>query len=245
MEMYASSGTSRGGVLEANGAASVKYRAKDIIVTMHGLDAKLQALDAQLDDRMDDSQRLNVENAIKSREKALFPVYEQIAVQFCDLHDTPGRMKAVGVIEKEVVWKESRSFFYWRLRRKLAEFDLRKKMQNAVLVGRASGKLHSMEASAMMEKWFLETTGFTSDKWNDDKMMLSWMAQSHEDLERKVTDLAKESVVQEVYNVLTNVESNSAKVGTAGIVDGISRAYKAMAKSDQDTLKDLILAALK
>merc|ERR1712157_104994 len=32
---YGSSKTSRGGVLEANGAATVKYRTKDLIVTMH------------------------------------------------------------------------------------------------------------------------------------------------------------------------------------------------------------------
>ena len=33
---------------------------------------------------------------IKQREKALFGVFQQIAVHFADLHDTPGRMKAKG-----------------------------------------------------------------------------------------------------------------------------------------------------
>lgn len=49
-------------------------------------------------------------------------------MQFADLHDTPGRMEARGAIRKAVPWSESRSFFYWRLRRRLAEFDLRKQV---------------------------------------------------------------------------------------------------------------------
>lgn len=47
-------------------------------------------------------------------------------MQFADLHDTPGRMQARGAIRKIVPWASSRSFFYWRLKRRLAEFELRK-----------------------------------------------------------------------------------------------------------------------
>jgi acetyl-CoA carboxylase/biotin carboxylase 1 len=54
-----------------------------------------------------------------------------VAVQFADLHDTPGRMAAVGVIRRAVPWAEARSFFYWRLRRRLAEFHLRKEVRSA------------------------------------------------------------------------------------------------------------------
>lgn len=52
----------------------------------------------------------------------------KVAVQFADLHDTPGRMEARGAVRKVVSWSESRSFFFWRLRRRLAEFDLRKQV---------------------------------------------------------------------------------------------------------------------
>jgi hypothetical protein len=58
---------------------------------------------------------------IKAREKALLPVYHQVATAFADLHDTPGRMSAKGVIRRVVSWEHSRTFFYWRLRRRLAE----------------------------------------------------------------------------------------------------------------------------
>lgn len=53
-----------------------------------------------------------------------------MAVQFADLHDTPGRMQAVGVIRRMVPWQQARSFFYWRLRRRLAEFHLRDQVGN-------------------------------------------------------------------------------------------------------------------
>lgn len=57
----------------------------------------------------------------------------KVAVQFADLHDTPGRMEARGAVRKVVPWSESRSFFYWRLRRRLAEFDLRKQVPHVVV----------------------------------------------------------------------------------------------------------------
>merc|ERR1711981_317084 len=88
-----------------------------------------------------------VQRKIVKREALLLPVYEQIAVKFCELHDTPGRMKAVGAIRKELEWSMSRIFFYWRLRRKLAEFDLRKKMVEAGKVGRSLQQMTPIEAS--------------------------------------------------------------------------------------------------
>ena len=88
MEMYASTDSARGGVLEANGAASVKYRVKDLLKTMHRLDEKLIALTKKLECSDDDQGE--VKKSISKRENKLLPVYEQIAVQFCELHDTPG-----------------------------------------------------------------------------------------------------------------------------------------------------------
>ena len=37
---------------------------------------------------------------VRQREKKLAGVYQQIAVQFADLHDTPGRMAATGAVRK-------------------------------------------------------------------------------------------------------------------------------------------------
>jgi len=225
MEMYASSRTARGGVLEANGAASVKYRTKDLIVTMHRLDDQLQALDKQL--ASDEKAKQSIQEEIVKREHALLPVYEQISVQFCELHDTPGRMKAVGVIEREVEWIESRNFFYWRLRRKLAEYDLRKKLIEATQVGRAVATLAPVEASNVVKKWFSETPGMSEAAWEDDKLLLSWMGERYAELEQKVLAYTKQCVVEEVVQVMT-AGGNTAVVGTAGIVEGVGEAYKKM-----------------
>lgn len=47
MEMYAAS-EARGGVLEPNGAAEIKFRQKDYVATAHRLDPALKALDGKL-----------------------------------------------------------------------------------------------------------------------------------------------------------------------------------------------------
>jgi len=227
MEMYATSGTARGGVLEANGAASVKYRTKDLLKTMHRLDETLVGLDKKLAAETSDEAKASIQLQIVKRERALLPVYEQIAVQFCELHDTPGRMKAVGVIEKEVEWTESRTFFYWRLRRKLAEFDLRKKLIEATEVGRAVATLTPLEASNVVKGWFLETPGMKEASWNDDKLLLSWMGERYAELEEKVLSYTKRCVVEEIVQVMTS-GGTTAVVGTAGIVEGVGEAYKKM-----------------
>ena len=240
MEMYAAKGSARGGVLEANGAASVKYRAKDLIKTMHRLDDKLKELDQQLA-AAGDSHNLKIQEQITDREQSLLPVYEQIAVQFCELHDTPGRMKAVGVIQQEVEWASSRSFFYWRLRRKLAEFDLRKKLIDAAEVGRGVKSLEPLEASGMIKQWFIETPNMAEAMWDDDRAFLQWMAGNHGLLEQNVLNYTKEVVVQEVVQVMT-AGGTTAKVGTRGIVEGVSRAMQLMSPEDRQQVKDLLSA---
>jgi len=235
MEMYASK-NSRGGVLEANGAANVKYRTKDLLQTMHRLDDRLKELDCKLHGCTSPPEKMKVQDEISNREKALLPVYEQIAVQFCDLHDTPGRMKAVGVISKDIEWEESRVYFFWRLRRKLAEFDLRKKMQQSAEVGRGLKAMTPQEASLMLKGWFLETSGLSEEMWDDDKVMLSWMAQNNEELESRVINLTKANVTEEVFRVVT-AGGNTARIGTAGVLDGLSLAYKIMSKDDKHEFK--------
>ena len=239
MEMYAAKGTARGGVLEANGAASVKYRSKDLIDTMHRLDDKLIELDSQLAFCADETEKATVKETIRSRELSLLPVYEQISVQFCELHDTPGRMKAVGVIEKEVEWSQARTFFYWRLRRKLAEFDLRKKLVDAAEVGRGVKSLEPLQATSMIKQWFVETPNMMDSMWDDDKVVLSWMATNNAMLEQNVEAYTKEVVIQEVLQVMT-AGGNTARVGTAGIVEGLGRAMDLMSPEDRNKTKQLL-----
>lgn len=245
MEMYASSGTARGGVLEANGAASVKYREKDLLKTMDRLDGKLISLKEKLSKiGIDSNEAAEIKKEIETRQKSLLPVYAQIAVQFCELHDTPGRMKATGVIEKEVEWTQSRSFFFWRLRRKLAEFDFRKNIVEASNVGRGISKLPPLKASGMIKEWFLQSTGVSQQDWSDDKKVLEWMGNSHYELEGKVLDLTKKYVADEVILAMT-ASGNTAKIGSAGIIDGITKACAEMDAVRQEEFKEALKKSLK
>lgn len=242
MEMYATKGTARGGVLEANGLASVKYRTKDLLTTMHRLDHELISLDTELANVEKDEQ-LNVQQKIRERESRLLPVYEQIAIQFCDLHDTTGRMHAVGVIEGEIEWKSSRSFFYWRLRRKLAEFDLRTQIVRASLVGRGIKSPSLADASRLIEHWFNETPDLKGASWRDDKIVLGWMAERHDYLQEKILSYTRKIVSDEVFNVMT-AGGNTARVGIHGIAKGIRQALLTMSDEEREAAKKALLDAL-
>ena len=233
MEMYAASGTARGGVLEANGAASVKYRTKDLIATMHRLDNTLIDLDVQASVAGEDAKEVILEE-ISDREKALLPVYEQIAVQFCELHDTPGRMKSVGVIRAAVDWPDARSFFHWRLRRQLAIFDLRRQLMEAASVGRGVRSLSAISAGNLIRDWFLET--HPVDEWEEDRVVLNWMAKDFKLLEQKIHQYASETVAQEVVQVMT-AGGRTANVGIDGIMEGLGLALQQMAHSDRERVK--------
>ncbi|KYK69048.1 acetyl-CoA carboxylase ACC1 [Toxoplasma gondii TgCatPRC2] len=123
MEMYADA-NARGGVLEPPGICEIKYRAADQKALMHRVDDVLKELDKQLQDCQTASDAIDLKEKIKRREAALEPLYLSIARFYADLHDRPERMKARGVISSIVNWKNSRTFFYWRAKRRLLQDDL-------------------------------------------------------------------------------------------------------------------------
>ena len=51
-----------------------------------------------------------------------------MAHEFADLHDKAPRMKKKGVIREILQWRHARKFFYWRIRRRLLECDLRREI---------------------------------------------------------------------------------------------------------------------
>lgn len=58
---------------------------------------------------------------MRSREKELSGLYGQIARKFADLHDTPERMMAKGVLTDVVQWEDARRYFVKRLGQRLAD----------------------------------------------------------------------------------------------------------------------------
>lgn len=129
MEMYADV-ESRGGVLEPDGVVSIKYRKEKMIETMIRLDSTYGHLRRTLTEKKLSLEKQNdLTKRLKIRERQLIPIYNQISIQFADLHDRSTRMLVKGVIRKELEWKKSRRFLYWRLRRRLNEGQVIKRLQ--------------------------------------------------------------------------------------------------------------------
>lgn len=152
MESYADP-ESRGGVLEPEGTVEVKYKEKDLVKTINRLDpviAQWRQRIAQLDGK---EQASELEIQIKERVNALLHVYHTVAVHYADLHDTPERMLEKGCITEIVAWRESRHWFYWRLRRVL----LQTRLVAQILATQQS--LQFDEAKSMLNRWFLEDRG--------------------------------------------------------------------------------------
>lgn len=85
--------------MEPEGTVEIKYRMKDIVKTMSRLDAAYGELQARLKrEKLASGEQKEVEEKLKAREETLASIYHQIAVQFAELHDTPGRMQEKGCI---------------------------------------------------------------------------------------------------------------------------------------------------
>ncbi|KAK4531784.1 hypothetical protein CCYA_CCYA09G2641 [Cyanidiococcus yangmingshanensis] len=105
------------------------------------------------------------------QEQALVPIFRQIAMAFADLHDTPGRMQHKRAIRRIVSWRTSRTFFYWRLRRRLAEEELRSR----VLL--ADPELSPPELDALLRKWArAHDPALEGDVYDlDDPSVVQWL----------------------------------------------------------------------
>ena len=157
--------------MEPAGIVAIKYRQPELVKTANRLDRVLVGLHQQLNA----AQRTNNTTAVADlakqiahRTKNVLGTYLQIATHFADLHDTPGRMAAKHVIHGTVPWRRSRSFFYWRLRRRLAEFALRKHVQDEIGGGNGGGNgggktTTSLEqCSALIKQWFIDSQSKTT-----------------------------------------------------------------------------------
>uniref|UniRef100_A0A3P8N7A8 acetyl-CoA carboxylase n=1 Tax=Astatotilapia calliptera TaxID=8154 RepID=A0A3P8N7A8_ASTCA len=172
MELYADR-ESRGGVLEAEGTVEIKYRRKDLLKTMKRLDSVYASLAEQLGKAsfyLSDKECKELEAKLKAREEFLLPIYHQVAVQFVDLHDTPGRMQEKGVINDILDWKNARSFFYWRLRRLLLEQVVKSEILQA------NKDLSDGHMQSMLRRWFVETEGTVKAYlWDNNQAVVEWL----------------------------------------------------------------------
>ncbi|XP_074868764.1 acetyl-CoA carboxylase 2 isoform X2 [Carettochelys insculpta] len=170
MELYADK-ESRGGILEAEGTVEIKFRRKDLTKTMRRIDSVCAGLVEQLDTpELLEEDRRELEKQLKAREEHLLPIFHQVAVQFADLHDTPGRMQEKGVIADILEWKSARTFLYWRLRRLLLEEVVKTEILNA------DSELSHIHIQSMLRRWFMETEGTVKGYlWDNNQVVVEWL----------------------------------------------------------------------
>ncbi|CAF3808089.1 unnamed protein product, partial [Adineta steineri] len=198
MEMYADR-MSRGSVLEPEGTVEIKYRSKDLIRTMHRLDSICRELITNIDLAIPaNNTKEDLERQLAEREKHLLPLYQQAAVMFCDLHDTPGRMLEKGVIQEILDWRTSREFFYWRLKRRLGEDNAIKTLLTA------DSSLDYHKALNYLQQWFNEDKKDNSLQWTNDKEVVQWLDEFNESslINDRITNLQKENARQKIYRLL-------------------------------------------
>jgi len=195
MEMYADV-DARGGILEPPGIVEVKYRAHQQVEAMHRIDEKLMKLDAHFESAAGEEKQM-IEKEIKAREKQLLPLYTSVATTFADLHDRAGRMKAKGVIKESISWKDSRRFFFWRVKRRVLQDFLIGRLQ------KADEGLSHQAGEALVQKWAQESN---VDLGSDVKMA-SWL--ETQDVEARAasvrTDFLK-THIQELFSQLSHGE---------------------------------------
>ncbi|CAH6723081.1 acetyl-CoA carboxylase [[Candida] jaroonii] len=197
MEMYADV-DSRAGVLEPEGMVGIKYRRDKLLATMERLDPKYAQIKSKLKDSSisaDEHTKLTTE--LVRREKLLLPIYQQISVQFADLHDRSGRMLAKGVIRKELQWRDARRFFFWRLRRRLnEEYVLR-------LIKEQLPESTKLERVSRIKSW-MPTTDYDKDE-----EVSSWIENNHDKLQQKIEELKSENSFNTFRKLMKDDPSNA------------------------------------
>jgi len=202
IEMYAAP-SARGGVLEAEGTAEIKFKQANLVKSMRRLDDKLKALVTARDEAAlqvgsdsDAQERLaGLEAEIAARQESLLPYYHTVGTHFCDLHDTPGRMKAKGVIREIVDWPQSRSYFYWRLRRRLAEDALARSIEVALKDPLASTQAEDRDtvwakANELIQSWQAADLKLAENADNlDDKKAVEWHSINQASINKRVEGL--------------------------------------------------------
>lgn len=213
MEMYADV-EARGGVLEPEGIVGIKYRKDKQIATMARMDPVYAGLKKQLEDlSLSKEETDEIKKKMAVREKQLLPVYAQIAVQFADLHDRAGRMKAKGVIRDALEWTNSRRYFYWRLRRRLNEEYILRRMAASVLTSATSQSTAKTVEIRQSNLHLLRSWSGIVEWEKDDRAVTEWYEQERKMIGEKVDAMRSDVLAGEVGAIIRG----HAKAGWTGV----------------------------
>jgi acetyl-CoA carboxylase/biotin carboxylase 1 len=207
MEMYADK-ESRGGILEPPAACDLLWKEKQIYEMMHRNDSVLIALDAKAKIGTD------VAAEVAAREKLLLPLYTQVAVAYCDLHDTPGRMQAVGAIREALTWRTSRAYLHWRIRRRIQETAIGAKLRT---------KVPSISA-ARVEKFLGELRAAAGTE--ADQGVAEWFETNADLVDRRVGEMQETAAADELYRIFQSL-SAAKREAVMRDLDGFCRVNSA------------------
>lgn len=223
MEMYADK-QARAGVLEAEGMVEIKFRKDKLRSTMARLDETYMSLQKQLQDKaLSVETREQLQAQLNRREAELMPVYQQVALQFAELHDTPGRMKAKDTITKALEWQQARRYFYHRLTRRLAEERLIRK------ISAANSRLSRAKILEHLQKWFTEDT--TSSHYaSADAQVTEWLHSPN--LHGRIDRLRSQHVARQITDL--------AQEDQMGVVEGFARVLEGMSVEQRKELLNRI-----
>ena len=265
MEMYADD-SGRAGVLETEGTLDVKFRKTDILAQAHRLDDQLARLDAELkaveasgiaaSSATDSGSRPReaIVRDIRAREEKLYPVYYQVANLFADLHDTPGRMQAKGCLQGTVSWEKARTFFYYRLQRRLIEYrymrDIASLTQPLVSASMSDEAVWNKARETLYS--FLPADAAVRDQLADDRTFLTVWEQQQPAVNRQMEKLKQGAFAQKVKLMLASYErpgvaadstaASSAAAGGGDVVDGLVAVIGSLTSSQKKRLQEMFLA---
>jgi acetyl-CoA carboxylase/biotin carboxylase 1 len=168
----------RGGILEPAGIVEIKFRLADQLKAMHRIDPQLKMLDSELEatDDTDTAAQEAIKEQIAAREDLLKPVYLQAATEFADLHDKTGRMKAKGVIKEAVPWAESREYFFYLAKRRIAQDNY---------VAQITSADPTLDAKAALEV----LKGMCSADWDNNQAVLDFYSTNDAAISAKIGEM--------------------------------------------------------
>ncbi|CAI4035678.1 hypothetical protein SMKI_13G3290 [Saccharomyces mikatae IFO 1815] len=211
MEMYADV-ESRGGVLEPDGVVSIKYRKEKMIETMIRLDSTYGHLRRTLTEKKLSLEKQNdLTKRLKVRERQLMPIYNQISIQFADLHDRSTRMLIKGVIRKELEWKKSRRFLYWRLRRRMNEARVIKVLQQKTCDKKM--KMKHGDLLKMVQSWY---SGLDV---NDDRAVAEFIERNSKKIDKNIEEFEISLFIDELKRKFEDKSGNIVLEELTKLVD--------------------------
>lgn len=189
MEMYCDE-LGSGNVLEPRGTVEIKYRRAQVIKTINRLDPLISQWQSALSGDISAGERADLEAKITARQTLLLPSYQMVAIRFAELHDTPGRMKAKGVIRDEIRWRTSRSFLFHRLTRRLSEERLRSD------IAKQNEELSREAVTLQLREWFTADGG---EDWESDREVRQWLeSMSGETRGARLKAIRAEAIAQQL-----------------------------------------------